>query len=251
MEKSRSWKSLFILGLTLAFFCSGCATTGRSKPAAEDTAKQASQSEPMGWWYARFKIDWPAHTEPQWFVDTMLACELILPVIEEDRNEIVLWRVHRRAAPDAAGHQFSFIFYATSKVAARVFKTINANPLGPELQASGILVSINCDNTAGNQKPNIEDTSDRNWSPLLQRSWPYFIMGVSELWLTLLTQVSEAEPPGSKPATLDEKLDLYRRVDQTVQTLWRQQGGHALLHHLNAIFEYEPLMVDKSKAMSF
>jgi hypothetical protein len=251
MEVSRPWKGLFILTFTLLVVASGCATTGRPKSESDAGITHMPPAAPMGWWYARFRMEWPVDTEPQWFMDAMLACEIILPVIEENKGSIALWRVHRRAAPDAAGHQFSFLFYSPPEVARLVFESINANPLGPQLRASGILLSVTCDSTESIAKPNIEDTSDRTWSPLLQRSWPNFIEGVSELWLTLLTQVSDAESSGAKPGTLEEKLDFYRRVDQTVQTLWRQQGGHALLHHLNAIFEYEPLLVGKGKPMRF
>jgi hypothetical protein len=206
----------------------------------------------MGWWFARFKIDWPPDTEPQWFVDTLIAAELIAPVIEQNRDRIALWRFHRRAVPDTSGHQFSFIFYSTPQSAAQILGTIEADPLGHEMRASGIVRAINCDRIETEiRKPNIEDTSDPHWSPLLQRSWPYFIMGVSELWLTLLTQVSEAESAGSQARTLEENLALHRRVDAGVQTLWRLEGGHAFLHHLNAIFQYEPLMVDRNKAMRF
>jgi hypothetical protein len=76
-------------------------------------------------------------------------------------------------------------------------------------------------------------------------------MGVSELWLTLVTQIAEGQESEGWPATLEGKLELYRIVDQKVQTLWHHEGGHALLHHLNAIFQYEPLMVNRKESMRF
>jgi hypothetical protein len=229
----------------------GCTTVSPPRPGSPDAARTTHQTEELGWWYARFQMEWPKDAEPRWHMDVLLASEVLAPVIEDYRGEMALWRFHRRAARDAAGHQFSFIFYAGPNVAARIFDSIRASSLIVQLQKSGDLLAVTCDTTAAVHKPNIEDTSDPNWSPVLQRSWPYFIMGVSELWLTLVTQIAEGQTSPGMPATLERKLDSYRKVDQTVQALWNREGGHALLHHLNAIFQYEPIMVNRREPMQF
>lgn len=253
MEASRTLRAqLILMSILLLLVSTGCATVSPPKTDSVASVTDAVKPEPMGWWFARFKIDWPPDTQPQWFVDALIAGEIIAPVIEQNRDRIALWRFHRRAVPDASGHQFSFIFYSTPQAAAQILGSIETAPLGHEMQASGVLLSIHCDLVSEKiPKPNIEDTSDRNWSILLQRSWPSFIMGVSETWLTLLTQVLEAESAGHPASTLEEKLVLYRRVDEAVQNIWRLQGNHAFLHHLNALFQYEPLMIDRNKAMRF
>ncbi len=251
MVSSRLQKSLPFLGLCMVLFVVGCTTVSPPKSASLSVTTTTAQAEQLGWWYARFQIEWPKDAEPHWHMDVLLALEVLAPIIEEYRSEMALWRFHRRAARDAAGHQFSFIFYAEPNVAAHIYESIRAHSLTPELQKAGKLLAVTCDTTAAVQKPNVEDTSDRNWSPVLQRSWPYFIMGVSELWLTLVSQIAEGQTPRSRPATLDAKLDFYRKVDQTVQTLWHREGGHALLHHLNAIFQYEPLVVNRRETMQF
>jgi hypothetical protein len=229
----------------------GCTTMSPPKPATLDVEPPSARSAQLGWWYARFQIEWPKDAEPLWHMDALLASEVLAPIIEEHRGEIALWRFHRRAARDHAGHQLSFIFYADPTTAARIFDRIRADSLTAQLQRAGKVLAVTCDPTASVDRPNLEDTSDRNWSPQLQRSWPYFIMGVSELWLTLVTQVAELQASREMPATLDGQLDFYSEVDQTVQTLWYREGGHALLHHLNAIFQYEPLLVGKKQTMQF
>ncbi|MCU0574491.1 MAG: hypothetical protein MUC41_16070 [Syntrophobacteraceae bacterium] len=251
MRNRRSWKSPLLFSAFLVVLASGCTTVGQPRPDPPPVAVAGSlQTEAMGWWYARFRIQWPENAEPRWHMDVLLATELLAPIIEEYRDEVALWRFHRRAARDASGHQFSFIFYAPPETAARIYESIRKSPLVGELQAEGEVLDVSYDDVGAVRKPNMEDTSDPTWSPMLQRSWPYFIMGVSELWLTLVTQVVESHTSGA-PESPRAKLDFYEQVDRTVQALWRHEGGHALLHHLNAIFQYEPLMVNRREAMRF
>ncbi len=251
MENSRVQAPLLFLGLCMVLLNVSCTAVSPTRSVSLGVTTPSPQIEELGWWYARFRMPWPQDAEPQWHLDALLASLVLAPIIEENRSEIALWRFHRRAARDAAGHQFSLIFYAAPNAAARIFESINSNPLLSELQEAGEILTVACDSTEAIRKPNIEDTSDRQWSPVLQRSWPYFIMGVSELWLTLVTQIAEGQESHGLPATLRGKLELYRTVDQEVQTLWHHEGGHALLHHLNAIFQYEPLMVNRKESMRF
>ncbi|MCU0588151.1 MAG: hypothetical protein MUF52_08335 [Syntrophobacteraceae bacterium] len=242
---------LLALGAALMLLATGCGTASPPKPASTVPHPAADQPATMGWWYARFRIPWSQGAEPRWHMDVLLATEILTPVIEAHRDDLALWRFHRRAARDAAGHQLSFIFYASPDVAHHIYGLVRSSPLAADLLATGELLEITCDDVGAVRKPNIEDTSDPQWSPLLQRSWPYFIRGVSELWLTLVTQVVESQPTGSAPKDLGAKIDFYRQVNEVVQALWQREGGHALLHHLNAVFQYEPLMVNRREAMQF
>ena len=252
MRSRHSLKWPMVLSAILLVLATGCTTAGRPRPASTPPAATVGrlQTDALGWWYARFRIQWPEDAEPRWHMDVLLATEILAPIIEEYRDEMALWRFHRRAARDASGHQFSFIFYTPPETAARINEAIRASVLVGELEARGELLEVVLDDVKTLKKPHMEDTSDPNWSPMLQRSWPYFIMGVSELWLTLVTQVVESHASGA-PREPEEKVDFYHQVDRAVQTLWQQEGGHALLHHLNAIFQYEPLMVNRRGAMRF
>jgi hypothetical protein len=40
-------------------------------------------------------------------------------------------------------------------------------------------------------------------------------------------------------------LDRYRQAESKVSALWRNEGQHAFLHHLSAIFGYEPVLIRK------
>ena len=107
------------------------------------------------------------------------------------------------------------------------------------------------DDTGAITRPNIEDTSDRSWSPAIQKSWPFYIMGVSEMWLNLIREVASQTSGGKTPATVEEQLRFYEQVNASIEQMWKDEGQHAFLHHLNAIFGYEPLTVREKRLMGF
>ena len=106
---------------------------------------------------------------------------------------------------------------------------------------------IVADDPATPSRPRVEDFSDPGWSPVLQRNWPSFIMGVSSLWLGLIDDAM-AEPSGDSQG-IRALLDRYRKADGQVSSIWYKEGQHALLHHLNALFGYKPMLIRKE--MSF
>ncbi|MGD2271705.1 MAG: hypothetical protein PVI06_14975 [Desulfobacterales bacterium] len=217
--------------------------TGRPKP-ARDTSKN-------GWWYARFHMDWPENTEPNRYLDVILAHEIVSPLLNQYRENIQLWRVHRRFARDKAGHQFSFIFYAAPPTAREIFLSIQADPFFKRLKQVGIIVGTAFDDPAMLVRRNIEDTSDPSWSIQIQKSWPHFIMGVSQTWLNLIAKIVEKYSNENKPASLEEVQAFYQQVDETITAAWQEEGQHVYLHHLNAIFGYQPVIVYEKRLMTF
>ena len=205
----------------------------------------------QGWWYARFRIKWPENTEPSWHIDLLLAHKLLAPILDTYKSKITLWRFHRRANRDSEGHQFSLIFYTTSITASRIFNAIQSDPLLRKLKRSGVIIQDVYDDTNKNTLPNIGDTSDGRWNPAIKESWPHFIMGVCQMWLTLITIIAGNTPQTAKKPSLSKMIDFYRRVNGTIKTLWRDQGSHALIHHLNAIYGYEPVLVYEANLKIF
>jgi len=55
----------------------------------------------------------------------------------------------------------------------------------------------------------------------------------------------------SSGASLSELLDYYRRVHDEVSALWREHGQYTYLHHLNAIFGYQRLIVRETNLKQF
>lgn len=195
------------------------------------------------WWNARFKFIWNEKGNTVNFSDNLfIAHQVILPVLNDYSDGIKLWRFHRRAADDAGGHQFSFVFYSSVETAGHVFQKIDSNSLLNELLEAGILEQIKLDNIFKPRRQNIEDTSDKKWSVAIQKSWPYYIMGVSTLWLDLIVQEIQESKLDTSQSIQAQKAQ-YQLINEQITLQWKEQGKHAFFHHINAIFGYEPLNV--------
>jgi hypothetical protein len=204
-----------------------------------------------GWWYARFRMHWLPDVDPVWYMDLYLAHQIILPRLKQNRADIDLWRFHRRAARDGYGRQFSFVFYSSPLTAQRIFNSLDGDPRIAGLKDAGILSQVVLEDPSRIKRPNIEDTSDENWPEVIQKTWPYYIMGASEMWLNLISEIAARKLPNDSPASIEEIETFYREVDGTVTEMWRTRGRHAFLHHLNALFEYEPLIYYERKHLTF
>jgi hypothetical protein len=204
-----------------------------------------------GWWYARLRMSWPPATDPPWYVDLLIAHQVMMPLLENYKDDILLWRFHRRAARDDYGHQFSFIFFTSPQTARRIFDTLQSDPLLCKLKLAGIIAEGIYDNPDVIMRPNIQDTSDKNWPVSIQRTWPYYIMGASQMWLNLIAEVVRASLTGDSPSSLPEIEDFYQRINATVTELWEKEGQHAFMHHLNAVFGYEPLIYHEKRHLTF
>lgn len=248
MKVSRDW--LMAL-LYVSFILSGCASVGQVTPQEVKPTKYEELPTDSGWWYARFRMAWPPDTEPDWHMDLYIAHQVILPLLERNEGDIRLWRFHRRAARDESGRQFSFIFYSSPQTAQCIFETLRTDANIMNMKFSGIIDQDLYDNPLHITRPNIEDTSDRHWPISLQKSWPWYIMGVSQTWLNLITEVVTENMPESHPSTMPEIDSFYKQVDGIVTNMWEEDGRHAFMHHLNAIFEYKPLIYYEKKYLKF
>lgn len=245
-----TFRAALIAGL-FAMALVGCAASRPAIPVSSESEKETAFASSRGWWYVRFSMQWQQDKEPAWQLDLLLAHQVVAPVLRQHRNEIALWRFHRRAARDQAGHQFSFIFHSSPETARRIFATLQENALLVALKERGVVVRVGCDDPAVNSRPKLEDTSDPHWPPAIQKSWPYYIQGVCEMWLNLIDQTAGASPAGDRPPGLDDLLHRYERINTSVEQLWQEEGQHAFLHHLNAIFGYRPLVVQHKFLLGF
>ena len=235
----------------LLVFLAGCASLGRVQSPEIKPLNAFELPSGHGWWYARFRMHWPPDTKPIWHMDLYLAHQVILPKLEKYNKDIDLWRFHRRAARDGAGRQFSFIFYSSPQTARQIFNALQTDPLVAFLKTEGILDRDVYDDPAKIARPNIEDTSDKNWPPSIQKTWPYYIMGASQMWLNLIAETAAEKQAGDSPASVAEIEAFYQQVNETMTELWQKEGRHAFMHHLNGLFEYKPLIYWEKQYMTF
>ncbi len=121
-----------------------------------------------------------------------------------------------------------------------------------DLKSAGLLAKEVHDDPAKIILPNIEDTGDKNWPESIQKTWPYYIMGASQMWLNLIAEIAaEKLADNPAPSSIEEIEAFYQQVDETITDLWQKEGRHAFMHHLNALFEYEPLIYLEKRYMTF
>jgi hypothetical protein len=208
---------------------------GKIKPKIPE--REASQlPEGKGWWYVRFQINW-SDDYPQWSIGTLLAGEIIAPILNNNRQDIELWRFHRRAAHDGYGHVFSFIFYSSAQTARKVNSAINKDALLSRLTREKNVIKVSFDDPEKITRPDIEDTSDPVWPESIQRTWPTFIMGASQMWLDLVIELAYKERKGQA-----EEI-LYVEVQNQITGLWMRNAKHAWMHHLNVLYAYQPILM--------
>ena len=239
-----------IVFILLMMFAAGCTTTASVKM-PQPVAPPPEIAAAEGWWYARFRLRWPEEEPVNWHWDLLIAHKIIAPTLDQFKGDIRLWRFHRRAARDPAGHQFSFIFYASAETAYQIFDALRSNELLAEMKLTGMVVADIYDQPDKIAKPGIGDTSDPNWPPAIQKSWPYYIMGASQMWLNLINETVADMPPRSAALSLDENEQLYKKVDEIITSLWETNGQHAFLHHLNALFGYKPITIYEKRMLTF
>jgi hypothetical protein len=248
----RLWqlRGLALLPLLIAVSAGCTMRSAVAVPAVSPTTLPGGDAA-GSWWYARFIIDWPKDSDPRWATDLLLAHQVIGPVFKDWGNDILLWRFHRRAVRDAAGHQFSFVFFAVPESARGIYGALQANPVLAALKTAQVVVREEYDDTSRATRPRIEDVSDAQWSQAVRRSWPYFAMGVSEMWLHMIDDSAVELAVGKTPTSAGELMALYQRIHESMQKAWVDEGRHAFLHHLNAFFGYEPLAVYEKRLMRF
>jgi hypothetical protein len=202
------------------------------------------------WWQLRFKLTWPEDEGPDFSHHALIAEQLMVPVIDEYQADMPLWRFHRRARRTPSGHQFSLIFYSDQATATQVHDAVESDPLTTWLHANGLIEKVRFDRHSPGELSRLELASDPQWPAAIQRSWPYYIMGASQAWLVLVQEISaqsKLEGRVDYPALLEH----YRMVDEQLTAQWRETGQHAYLHHLNAVFGYQPLQIESTILTSF
>jgi hypothetical protein len=247
----RNFSKILGCAFLLMVFIAGCSSLGQVQSREIKPLKTREMPSGHGWWYARFRMQWPPDTQPIWYMDLYLAHQVILPKLEKYKENIDLWRFHRRAGRDGAGRQFSFIFYASPRTARQIFNALKTDPLVAYLKAEGVLERDVYDDPTQIIRPDIEDTSDKNWPASIQKTWPFYIMGASQMWLNLISEIAEKNLTDDPPASVAEIGTFYQQVNEIITELWQKEGRHAYMHHLNALFEYQPLIYREKQYLSF
>jgi hypothetical protein len=245
------YRLISALLIFLIMVITGCAAMGPAKSPETIAPPPQEIASSKGWWFATFRMYWPAEEPANWHLDLLIAHKVVAPALVQYKDEINLWRFHRRAVRDKTGHQFSFIFYASAETAYQVFNMLRSNELLSEMKSAAMIIKDQYDNTDRITKPRIEDTSDASWPPSIQKNWPYFIMGASRMWLNLISETIADMPGPDRLLSLQENEELYKKANDAISELWQKEGQHAFLHHLSALFGYKEIIFYDKRMLKF
>jgi hypothetical protein len=230
-----------LISVFISLLLAGCSSISQRPSQSVSYPLENQHMVNPAWRSCFFKIHWPEDSDLKFELDLLLAHRIVAPVLKQYGDSLYRWRFHRRANRDDAGHQFSFIFYSGADVAAQISQQINQSRIKQRLIDEDILETTGCTSSDDVKQKQIGDTSDGSWPESVQRHWPTYIMGVSITWLSLVDDVV--------PQSVNDEMDIdsmivaYGDAEEQVNKLWAEYGQHAFLHHLNAVFGYESLLI--------
>ena len=244
-------KNLVVMALWGIVSAWGCVAGPRATVPVREPGPAASSAAGNGWRAARFQFAWPEGEDPALHLDALVAHQVVAPVLNAFSDRILLWRFHRRAVRDNTGHQFSFLFYAPGPTAEAVVRALRSDGRLARLKDSGLLAQDRYSDTDAFEQPRIADTSDPQWSAPMRQAWPHFIMGASRMWLALIEVYAGRTDGGRIPDAPKPMAAFYKKIEADLVRTWQDEGRHALLHHLNALFGYGPVVVYEKRYLQF
>lgn len=185
-------------------------------------------------------------------IHPLIANEIFSPIIKGLGKHMTVWRFHRWFEPSRNRHSLRFKFYGPD-LSREISQRLQSYSLYQELKKERLLeVDDNEDISCGKAEGrHIRDDNEDWWPNAIKEAWPYYIHGVSRAWLTMIRESVKQEGKMSPHSSLKEKIHLYGRINKRIEDEWRDYGGCALLHHLNAIFGYKHTRIDGHILNSF
>ena len=191
------------------------------------------------WYTFRFRFRWDGSSVPKWWLDLFIVDTVVRDLVDRHKASIRFWRFHRRAQNDAGGHTLSFFVYTDEHVSKSMNEAASAHQSIILLRENDLLADYRKENSG----TEIEAASDPCWSKELRDAWPSYVMGISNMILELVSVIkSQREEPDGN-AGIDGLATYYESVSARLAAIWQNEGSHALLHHLNAMFGYVPVLL--------
>ncbi len=217
-----------------------CLGACASAPPRAVPAPLPEYAEATAWHACRAGLHWPEGQAPDWSLDLLLAHAVFAPVLAAEEGQIRAWRFHRRAGRDAAGHRFSLVFRADGPTSQRIAAAARQSVALQWALHDGLVRDFDCRDLSDWSGTELAATSDPAWSAPMREAWPHFIQGASRFWLALVEIEMAGLPPDADLAALHQ---ASRAAQQRINAIWTTEAPHALLHHLNAIFAYQPWLM--------
>lgn len=193
----------------------------------------------MSKWYSfSFNISWDRNQEPKTWIDIFIIDTIVREVISQKKSEIVFWRMHRRWFVDEHGHELTFDCFTNEEASNEIERLIKDSDAFKVLQKNKLLVEVLERIPGGAEIHGLTDKE--SWPECLKKSWTYYINGCCEMFLRLIENIKGGE---SVPTDIQNAEQFYIKVNNELIRIWQSFGCNAFFHHLNAIFGYQPLLI--------
>jgi len=178
--------------------------------------------------------------------DSTLHYLLAAEVFSKYTADVVLWRFSRYhySFNDIV---MKFKFYTQEYIFNRIKEDILKDKIILKLKKEKLIkISIE---KATESDERIGSDRDVNWNYEISESWPYFINGLSKMWLNMILLKKEKYLKENY-ITIDYDIDkmslgtligTYQVIMDLVAEDWISSGSHAVYHHANALFGYRPV----------
>lgn len=185
------------------------------------------------WHFINFKIKWDKKFPVNnFFVDLIIIDLIIYPLLEIFEQNLILWRIHRSATED--GHILRFIFYTSPEIAKDIYESMQRTKFYALVKENYVEEITQQEGSQG-----VEGAGDGSWPKEINRAWPYYIMGVSTMFLELIKEVKQSITDEVKEGGTEE---YYKEIEKKIDELWFKYGCHSFIHHLSAVVGYKPMI---------
>ena len=172
----------------------------------------------------------------------MIADTIVRNVIDSKKSNIKCWGLHRRWPPDDIGHEFTAQLYISKETSDEIDNLVMNNRMF-RLIRDELEYTVEC-----NKSTEFSVITDKYWPISIQESWPWFIQGICETLLRMITctkkNTLQTYSMQELPREKSNLEDLYKEIENEINKIWTKEGYWPFLHHLNAIFGYTPIQVD-------
>lgn len=201
------------------------------------------------WHRINFNIQWNKQSSPIFFVDIIILDLIVRPIISKFGSRIDFWSFHRSADGSTTdGHVLKFNFYTNSKITNSIMNEIISNTQLEFVKTNYLLndTEINLEPVNKNDE-NINSSTEAisdidQWPREIQKSWPYYIRGVCEMFLKLIGEVKKNYASNFDQSSKEQLEQYYKTIEKEITNEWLKYGWHAFLHHIGAIFGYSPVL---------
>ena len=196
------------------------------------------------WYLINLKLKSKDFANPEFFIALAILDLLFTPTVKKFRKDFECWRFHWSSTPED-GHRLKLFFKTSSQKAEEIAKFVNGidfctfakrEYLETEEIKSEIFGSEESSST-------IEVISDESWPEEIQKSWPHYIMGVSDMAIALVEEVKMKQGEEVDQSDKAKIEEYYKKVEAGIASIWKRYGNHAFFHHLALVLGNKEIVV--------